>query len=78
MTGPPDQEPQVPGFFDLIAKLDDRQEGLTGNAAPIQADAAERMGLNDGHAGAKLGRPDRGDIATRSSAEHCDVLLGRH
>ena len=70
-----DEQSHVIGFFDLVAEFDDRQKGLTGNAAPIQADAAERMGLNDGHAGAKLSRPDRSDIAARSSAENGDVRL---
>ena len=73
-----DEQPQILGYFDLVAEFDDRQEGFTGNAAPIQADAAECVGLNDGDAGTKLGRPDRGDIATRSSAENGDVRLIRH
>src|SRR4249919_1713481 len=64
-----DEQPQDLGFFDLVAEFDDRQEGLTGNAAPIQADAAKRVGLNDGDTGAKLVCPNRSDIATRSSAE---------
>ena len=65
-----DEQSHIIGFFDLVAEFDDRQKGFTGNAAPIQADAAERVGLNDGDAGAKLGRPNRGDIATRSSSEN--------
>src|SRR6476646_2398603 len=73
-----DKQSHVPGLFDLIAEFDDRQESLTGNAAPIQADAAERMGLDNGHTGAKLGGPDCGDIATWSCAENGDVLLGSH
>jgi hypothetical protein len=73
-----DEQPPVFGFFDLVTEFDDRQEGLTRNAAPIQADAAERVGFNDGDAGAKLGSPDRSDIATRSSAENGNVFLGSH
>ena len=69
-----DQQPHILGFLDLVAEFDDRQEGLTGNAAPIQADAAKRMGLDDGDTGAKLSRPDRGNIPTGSSAENGDVL----
>ena len=67
-------QPQLLGFFDFVAKFDDLQEGLTGNAAPIQADAAECMRLNNRDAGAKLGRPDRGNIPTRSSTENGNVL----
>ena len=70
-----DEQSHIIGFFDLVAEFDDRQKGFTGNAAPIQADAAERVGLNDGNAGAKLSRPDRSDIATRSSADYDDVSL---
>ena len=70
-----DQQPQVIGFFDFVAEFDDRQEGLTGNAAPIQADAAECVGFNNSDTSAKLSRPDRGDIATGSSTENGDVSL---
>ena len=73
-----DQQSHVIGFFDLVAEFDDRQKGFTGNAAPIQADAAERMGLNDGDAGTELSRTDRSDIAARSSADYDDVLRGSH
>ena len=73
-----DEQSHVIGFFDLVAEFDDRQKGFTGNAAPIQADAAERVGLNDGDAGAKLSRPDRSDIAARSSADYDDVLRRCH
>src|SRR6185295_20373836 len=69
-----DDQPHVRALFDLVAKFDDRQERFTGNTAPIQTDAAERMGLNDRDTGAELGRPDRGNIPTRSSAENRDVL----
>src|SRR3979409_2470961 len=68
------EQPYVRALFDLVAKFDDRQERFTGNAAPIQTDAAERMGLNDRDTGAELGGPDRGNIPTRSSAENGDVL----
>ena len=73
-----DEQAHIIGFFDLVAEFDDRQKGFTGNAAPIQADTTERVGLNDGDAGAKLGCPDRGDIASGSSAENGDVSLNCH
>src|SRR5262245_54580282 len=73
-----DDQSQISGFFYLVAEFDDREESLARNTAPVQAHAAERVGLNDGHAGTKLGCPDRGNIATRPGAKNCDVLLGCH
>src|ERR1051325_6695116 len=70
-----DQQPQVLGFCHLVAKLDDGQERFAGNTAPIQTNAAERIGLNDRDTSAKLGRANRGNIPTRSSAENGDVSL---
>jgi hypothetical protein len=49
------------------------QQGLGRNAAPVQADAAQLVALDHRRLHAELGRPDRGDIAAGTRAQHDEI-----
>ena len=59
-----------------VAKLGDPEQRLGGDAAPVEADAAEALALDHGGLEAELARADRGDIAARSAADD-DHVIGR-
>ena len=55
------------------------EQRLRGDAAPIEARAAERrLALDHGHVQAELGGADRGDVAAGARADNQDVVGVRH
>ena len=50
------------------------EQGLAGDAAPVQAEAADVVLLDDGGAQAELGGADRRDVAAGSGADDRDVI----
>src|SRR6266446_4888962 len=56
-----------------VVDLGGAQQRLCRDAAPVEADAAELLTLDDCGLHAELRRPDRGDIAARPTAQHHDV-----
>ena len=64
------------GFVEALAGM---QQRLGGNAADVQAGAAEAAALVDAGAGkAKLAQPDRGVIAAGAAADHDCIETVRH
>src|SRR4029077_15601328 len=45
------------------------KQGLGGNAAPVEADAAQVLALDHDRLHAELGRPDGRDVAARATAD---------
>ncbi len=64
---------QVAQALVLLARL---QQRLGGDAAPVQADAAEVLALDDGDLLAQLAGPDRGHIAARSRTDDDEIEVG--
>ena len=58
----------------MVEDLGRAQQRLGRDAAPVEADAAEVLALDDRGLEAKLRRADRGDIAAGAGAEHDDVV----
>ena len=61
-----------PNSIEMVQQMIDlraAQQRLGRNAAPIEADAAELIALDDRGLHAELRRPDRRDIAARPAAE---------
>jgi len=52
------------------------QDRFARDAAPVEADTAERVVLYDGRLAAKLSGADGGDVAARSTADDHDVVGG--
>jgi hypothetical protein len=52
------------------------QQRLGGDAAPVQADAAQILTLDDGRLQTQLAGADGGDIAARAGADHDEVEFG--
>ena len=73
-----DGDVEVVGLvLDLVIQLGPGDEGLGGDAAPVQADAAELVTLDTGHAEAQLGGADGGDVAGGAAADDDEVeVLG--
>ena len=51
------------------------EERLGGDAAPVEADAADAVLLDEGSLQAELGRPDRGDVAAGPAADDSHVVV---
>ena len=66
------------GMLDLVEDLGRAQQRLGRDAAPVEADAAKVLALDDRGLEAELGRADRGHIAARPGAEHDDVVRFSH
>src|SRR3546814_488614 len=64
------------GVLDVAVDLGRAQQRLGRDAAPVQADAAELVALDDGGLEAQLGRADRRGIAAGAGAEDDDVETG--
>src|SRR3546814_19507414 len=60
----------------MAVDLGRAQQRLGRDAAPVQADAAELVALDDGGLEAQLGRADRRGIAAGAGAEDDDVETG--
>ena len=69
-------EPIILGVLHVVVDLGRAQQRLGRDAAPVRADAAEEIALDDRGLEAKLRRADRGDIAARSRADDDDVEIG--
>ena len=54
------------------------QQRLRGNAAPVEADAAQILALDDRGSEAKLGGADRSDIAAGPGAEDDEIVSVSH
>ena len=65
---------EITGFLDLVSQIDNREQRLAGNTAPIETDPAQGLILHHGHTGAQLRSPDGGDIPSRSGAQNGNVL----
>ena len=66
-------QPIVLGVLHVVENLGRAQQRLGGNAAPVEADAAEIVALDDGGLEAELRGADRGDIAAGAGADDQDV-----
>ena len=66
-------EAVIPGVLHVVVDFRRTQQRLGGNAAPVEADAAEIGALDDRRLEAELRRADRGDIASRPGADDDDV-----
>jgi hypothetical protein len=65
----------------LVEELAGIEQGLAGDAADVEAGAAERLVLALVDAGdflAELGRPDRGDVPARPAADDDQIEPLRH
>jgi len=68
--GFPERQPELLGPRGLLDQLADVQQGLGGNAALMQADAAQGGGgLDQGGLHAELGSPERRGVAARAAAD---------
>ena len=63
------RQPVVLGVLHIVIDLGRAQQRLGRDAAPVQADAAEMIALDDGGLEAELRRADRGDIAAGTGAD---------
>ena len=61
------------GVVEVVVDLGRAQQRLGRDAAPVQADAAQMLALDDGRLQAELGRADRRHIAARTAADDDDV-----
>ncbi len=67
------RQPVVLGMLHVMVDFRGAQQRLGGNAAPVQADAAEMLLLDDRGLEAELGRANGRDIATGPRADDDDV-----
>ena len=73
---PADLEAEFRAVFEVIVDVGVVQQHLGGNAADVQAGAAEkRIFLDDDGLQAQLAGADGGDIPARSAADNCHVVL---
>src|SRR3989304_365258 len=73
------RRPVVLGGRHVVIDFGRAQQCLGRDAAPVEADAAELIALDDGGLEAELRRPDRGHVSARPGADHQDVKTGfRH
>ena len=66
------------GVLHVVEHLGRAQQRLGRDAAPVEADAAEQLALDDRGLEAELRRADRGDIAAGPGAEDDEVVGVRH
>jgi hypothetical protein len=69
-------QPIVLGVLHVMVDLGRAQQGLGGNAAPVEADAAEIRALDDRGLEAELRRADGGDVTAGAGADDQDVEAG--
>ena len=62
------------GMLGVVIDLRRAQQRLGGDAAPVEADAAQMLALHHGCLEAKLGRANGGDITARPAADDEDVV----
>ena len=62
------------GVADLAEQVGAGEQRLGGNAAPVEAGAAQLGALDERHLGTQLRGAQRGDIAGGTTAEHHDAL----
>src|SRR5262249_40072170 len=63
----------VLGMLQVMEDFGRAQQGFGGNAAPVQANAAEIIALDDGSRKPELRRADRGYVAAGPRADDDDV-----
>ncbi len=68
-------EAVVLGVLHVVEDFGRAQQRLGRNAAPVQADAAEIVALDDRGLEAELRRADRGDVAAGAGADDDDVEI---
>ena len=68
-------EAVVGGFVERLQHLGIVDQRLGGDAAPVEADAAQALALDDGRLQPQLRRPNRGHIAARPAADHDYIIL---
>jgi hypothetical protein len=68
----------VLGVFHVVVDFGRAQQRLGRDAAPVEADAAEMLALDNGGLHAELGGADGGDIAARSATDDDDVVSVCH
>src|SRR5690606_19665019 len=66
------------GMGDIMIDLGRTQQRLRGDAAPVEADAAELLALHDRSLEAKLRGADRRDITAGAGAENDQVVTVCH
>ena len=66
-------EAVVAEMMQEVIDLRGPQQRLRGNAAPVEADAAQVLAFHHRRLHAELRRADRGDVPTRPAAHHDDV-----
>ncbi len=72
-------QPEFLGAVHQVEHLGRAQQRLGRDAAPVQADAAQMLALDDGDVQAQLRAADRGDIAARPGTDYDHVKdLGGH
>ena len=71
-------EAEAVGVLHQLADLGRAQQRLGRDAAPVQADAAQMLALDQRRLHAELGRADRRDIAAGAAADHDEVEVLRH
>ena len=62
------------GMLEVVEDLGRAQQRLGRDAAPVQADAAEVLAVDDRRPEPELRRPDGGHVAARSGPDHDDVV----
>ena len=70
------RQPVILGVLQVVENLGRAQQRLGRDAAPVEADAAEIVALDDGGLEAKLRGADGADIAARPRADDDDVEIG--
>ncbi len=68
----------IGGMLHVMVDLGGAQQRLGRDAAPVEADAAEMLALDDGGLEAELGGADGGDVAARPAADDDHVIDIRH
>ena len=73
IVGSAHAQPEVAGMADAAQRVGRVQQGLGGNAAPVEADAAQVLAFHQRGAQLELRRAQRGHVATRAAADDEDV-----
>ncbi len=71
-----DGEAVIPSMRRKMIDLGRAQQRLGRDAAPVEADAAQMLALDDGRLEAELRRADGCDVAAGSAADDQDVIKG--
>ena len=69
------RQAEVAGILHQVHDLGTAQQRLGRDAAPVEADAAQVLALDDGGLHAELGGADRRDIAARAATDDDEVEL---